>query len=73
MAVYTAIPPVISEYEAGRRVGYEDGKREATQKIINALMNYDEFLLHADENGYLLYVDFAAWLDEITKEIKHGN
>lgn len=68
MAVYTAIPPVISEYEAGRRDGYEAGKRETTQNIINALMNYDEFLLHADENGHLLYVDFAAWLDEVAKQ-----
>ena len=51
----------LDPYEAGKREGYEIGKRE----IINKLINYDEFLLHADENGHLFYVDFAAWLEEL--------
>lgn len=68
MAVYNGSPLPFNLYEAGRQDGYETGKRETTNNIVNKLMNYDEFLLHADENGYLLYVDFAAWLDEIAKQ-----
>lgn len=61
MAIHPGTPFInLDPYEIGKREGYELGKRE----IINKLMDYNEFLLHAN-NDHLLYVDFAAWLEEL--------
>ena len=70
MAIHPGTPPInLDPYEVGKREGYEIGKRKAIDNIINKLMNYNEFLLHADANGNLLYFDFAAWLDEVKGEL----
>lgn len=42
--------------------------KKQLKQFAERLMNYDEFLLHADEQGRLFYVDFTAWLDETLKE-----
>lgn len=47
-------------------------RKETVDKLINKLINYNEFLLHADANGHLFYVDFAAWLDEVAKDLKEN-
>lgn len=54
-----------------------DNENKRLQYLINEvqqkLTDTSEFMLRADHNGAMYYVDHAAWVEEITKEILEEN
>lgn len=44
-------------------------KADTVQKMREQLSDQSEFLLRAENDGGLCYVDFCIWFDEIAKEI----
>lgn len=52
-------------YKESFVTGYDDG----VKKFVKSLSNYNEFLLRADANGALFYVDFIVWLHDVAKQL----
>ena len=48
-------------------------KVDTVKMMQSKLTDTSEFMLRADHNGAMYYVDHAAWVEEIAKEILEGN
>ena len=48
-------------------------KADTVRKMQSKLTDMSEFMLRADHNGAMYYVDHAAWVEEIAKELLEGN
>ena len=46
---------------------------DIVRRMREKLFNRSEFLLRADNDGGLLYVDFCMWFDETAKELLEEN
>lgn len=44
-------------------------KADTVRKMQSKLTDMSEFMLRADHNGAMYYVDHAAWVEEIAKEL----
>ena len=48
-------------------------KADTVKKMQSKLTDMSEFMLRADHNGAMYYVDHAAWVEEIAKELLEEN
>ena len=83
MAIYSGVPCIsLDLYEVGKRDGYEMGKRENVDKILNLIKSKaetkTELVGDCDEAEFITYFTIADYkLDEIAKQfgtdIKEGS
>ena len=50
----------------------EKTKADTVKRMQSKLTDMSEFMLRADHDGAMYYVDHAAWVEEIAKELLEG-